>query len=242
MDALPVNAFDLVVLGVLALSGVLAFFRGFVHEVLAIAAWVGAALAALYGLPHLRPIAREHIPVSWAADLAAGAALFLVVLLVLSLLTRAVSKRVQNSALGALDRSLGFLFGLARGAVAVALAFLVIAWLWPEAEDRPTWIADARSAPLAENGARMLSSLLPEGLSDDADRARAAARDAEAQTRQAIELKQTLDRLAQPQAAPAQPAPTQPAAVPSVTAPGDQGYAPASRQDLDRLIDSQINR
>lgn len=241
MDSLPVNAFDLVVVAVLVISGIIAFFRGFVHEVLAIGAWVGAALATLYGLPHLRPVAREYIPLTWAADLAAGAAIFLIVLMVLALMTRALSRRVQNSALGALDRSLGFLFGLARGALVVAVGFLVVAWLWPDPDDRPAWMAEARSLPLVEDGARVVGSLMPETWHSEAERARTAARETEDSARQAIELKQTLDRLAQPQpAAPSTPAET-PQTAP-VAAPSDSGYGAAPRQDLDRLIESQINR
>jgi membrane protein required for colicin V production len=241
MDSLPVNAFDLVVIAVLLISAVIAFFRGFVHEILAIAAWAGAALAALYGLPYLQPVAREHIPLTWAADAAAAAAIFLVVLLVLALITRSLSQRVQSSSLGALDRSLGFVFGLGRGAFVVAVGFVVLAWLWPEPDDRPGWIQEARSLPLVESGATLVRSLIPESLDTQAEGARTAARDAEEKARQAIELKNTYDRLTQPATqAPTSasqgtaPAPAQPEKEP--------GYDPAPRQDLNRLIESQISR
>lgn len=234
MDALPVNAFDLVVIAVLLISAAIAFFRGFVHEVLAVAAWAGAALAALYGLPYLQPVAREHIPLTWAADAAAAAGIFLVVLLILALVTRALSQRVQNSALGALDRSLGFVFGLARGALIVAVAFLVLAWLWPEPDERPGWIREARSLPLVEDGAAMVRTLIPESLDGEAERARTAARDAEEKARQAIELKNTYDRLTQP--APA------PSASPATAPQREPGYDAAPLQDMNRLIESQTNR
>lgn len=243
MDSLPVNAFDLVVIVVLLVSAVVAFFRGFVHEVLAIAAWAGAALAALYGLPYLQPIAREHIPLTWAADAVAASAIFLVVLLILAIITRGVSKRVQNSTLGALDRSLGFLFGLARGAFVVAVGFVVLAWIWPQADDRPAWIQEARSLPLVEQGATMVRALVPESLDAEAERTRTAAREAEEQARQALELKKTYDRLTQPStttAAPPASAPTPaPAAAPTQR---ESGYDQAPRQDMNRLIESQINR
>ena len=53
------------------------------------------------------------------ADIAAGVAIFLVVLVALSLVTRMLSKRVKDSSLGPLDSSLGLLFGFARGAAAL---------------------------------------------------------------------------------------------------------------------------
>ncbi|MGC2855668.1 CvpA family protein [Novispirillum sp. DQ9] len=245
MDSMPVNAFDLVVIVVLLVSAVVAFFRGFVHEVLAIAAWAGAALAALHGLPYLQPIAREHIPLTWAADAVAAAAIFLVVLLILAIITRAVSKRVQSSTLGALDRSLGFLFGLARGAFVVAIGFVVLSWVWPEADDRPAWIQQARSLPLVEQGAAMVSALIPESLDAEAERTRTAAREAEEQARQALELKKTYDRLTQPATTPQPPpaaAPTAPAPPAGAPTQRESGYDTAPRQDMNRLIESQINR
>ncbi len=48
LDTLPVNVTDLVVVGVLLLSALLAFFRGSVLELLSIAAWAGAAAATYY--------------------------------------------------------------------------------------------------------------------------------------------------------------------------------------------------
>src|SRR3546814_1784911 len=55
MDSLPINLADLIVIVVLLVSGVFAFVRGFVHEVLAIASWVGAAFVTLYAYPLVQP-------------------------------------------------------------------------------------------------------------------------------------------------------------------------------------------
>lgn len=231
MDSVPVNAFDLVIIAVLLISGVIAFFRGFVHEVLAIAAWAGAALAALYGLPHVRPVAREYIPLTWAADLAAGSALFLGVLLVLALITRALSRRVQNSALGALDRSLGFLFGLVRGAFVVAVAFVVVTWIWPEPDDRPRWIAEARGLPLVEDGAELVRSLIPESMEEDAERVRTSVREAEDLNRQVRDAQPLFERMTQPRTAD-----------PSDGSAPETGYEAEQREELNRLMQSQTNQ
>ena len=58
MSNLPLNVVDLGVLGGILISALLAFSRGLVREVLSIGAWVVAALATIYGLPHLRDITR----------------------------------------------------------------------------------------------------------------------------------------------------------------------------------------
>ena len=163
MDALPLNAADLMVVAVVLISGVFAFVRGLVHELLALGAWIGAGIATYYGIDHAIPFARSLTEVQPIADVGAGAALFLAVLIVLSILTRILVKQIRQSSLGALDRSLGLLFGLARGALIVAITWLAAAWAYQE-EPFPDWVTEARSLPLVQQGARTLYDVLPEGF------------------------------------------------------------------------------
>lgn len=218
MDSLPsITVIDAAVAGVLLLSALLAFARGFVHEVLAVAGWVGAIFAAIYGFPHLQPYARDIIPMKTAADLTAGAIVFLVTLVVLSLLTTAVSKRVQDSALNALDRSLGFLFGLARGAVILCLIYIGIEVLLPK-KDHPDWLTEARTLPLIEEGAGWLRTLLPESMGGRTDSGAAG---------RIMETGRTLENLLSPE----------PRATPPKDGDGGTtGYSDAQRKALDRLL------
>ena len=78
MDSLPINLTDIIVLTVIVLSAAFAFVRGFVHEMLAIGSWAGAALATLYGFPYAQPIARQYIPSPLIADMVAGIAIIVV--------------------------------------------------------------------------------------------------------------------------------------------------------------------
>lgn len=175
------NALDIAVIGVLLVSGLFALMRGFVHEVLSVTAWIGAAAAALYGLPLARPIAQQHIEKAWMADVAAGAALFLVTLVVLSLITHFIAKRVRDSALNSLDRSLGFVFGVARGAVLVVLAYILADWLLEPGQE-PQWMLQAKTRPMMAQGAEVLQRALPaefSRLEADAKGAAAAAGNAE---------------------------------------------------------------
>lgn len=225
MDALPINVLDLIVLVVLLLSAVLAFFRGFVHETLGIAAWVGAGLAALYGLPVIQAEVRKLIPVTWAADAAAAVAIFLVTLLVLSILTRAIARKVQDSSLGSVDRSLGVLFGLARGAFLVGLAYIVLAWLIPPV-DHPAWIREARGLPLIRDTAGLIRAAVPQelGLAETADEGKKTAEDA-------IELKRNLDSLIQPKVRQDQPAVAVPAPAPAPEPAPAPAPAPAPQPE-----------
>jgi len=224
MGDVPFTIADLIVVGVLLLSAILAFARGFVHEVLSMGAWIGAAVAVIFGLPYARPLAREFISLPLLADVAAGGVLFLVALLALSLLTRSISRRVQDSALNAVDRSLGFLFGLARGALLVCIAYIPLAWLMTPGE-QPSWLADARSKPLVERGAFVLQALV-----DPAKPSSTQVKDATTErARKALETERMVRDIMSPDPKAPQPE----------GKPQQQGYGTGERRDLERLIDSE---
>ncbi len=174
METSPVNVTDVVIVLVIVVSGLFAFFRGIAHELLAVISWIGAALATLYGFPYAQPWTRKLITVPLMADMAAGVAIFLIVLIVLSILTRIVSNRIRASALGPLDRSLGLVFGFLRGAVLICIGWLMFAWLLPR-EDHPEWVTEAKALPLVERGSQMLVAFLPERLRGEAGAARGEA-------------------------------------------------------------------
>ncbi len=114
------------------ISGILAYSRGFMREILAIVAWVAAAVAGYYFAPQLAPLTAE-VPIigEFLQDscglrtIVAAAVIFVGALLVLSILTPLFSGAVQRSALGGIDQALGFLFGVARGLVLVAIALVI---------------------------------------------------------------------------------------------------------------------
>jgi membrane protein required for colicin V production len=123
---------DGVVALVVVISALLAYGRGLVRELMAIVGWVVAAILGFMFAPQVEPMMRE-IPMvgEFLADscelsiIAAFAAVFAVALIVVSLFTPLFSSVVQRSALGGIDQGLGFLFGVARGVLLVAIAFFV---------------------------------------------------------------------------------------------------------------------
>ena len=123
---------DGVVAGVIVLSAILAYSRGFVREGLAIVGWGAAAVVAYMFAEPARPLVAQ-IPVldkfigdsCELATIAGFAGVFALALVVFSLLTPLFASMVQRSALGGIDQGLGFLFGVARGAVLVAVALLI---------------------------------------------------------------------------------------------------------------------
>jgi membrane protein required for colicin V production len=117
---------------VIVVSAILAYSRGFVREAMSIAGWVVAAILAFIFAPKVEPLIRE-IPVinDFLGDscelsiIGAFAAVFALSLIVVSIFTPLFSSAVQRSALGGLDQGLGFLFGVARGLLLVAIALVV---------------------------------------------------------------------------------------------------------------------
>jgi membrane protein required for colicin V production len=159
-----INALDIGIGVLLLISAGLAYARGLVQEVLSVAGWIGATFATVYGFPYLKPFARQLTDLDIVADFGAGIVIFVVALVLLSLFTRRISKMVKDSSLNAVDRSLGFLFGLARGALIVVVAYIGLGMVYPE-DDQPKWIHQARSMELIAPGATWLATLIPENLS-----------------------------------------------------------------------------
>ena len=117
---------------IIVLSSLLAYSRGFVREAMAILGWVIAAVVAFIFAPQVEPMVKEAPVVgdflSGSCELAlivAFGAVFAVALIIVSFITPLFSSAVRRSALGGIDQGLGFLFGVARGIVLVAIAFFI---------------------------------------------------------------------------------------------------------------------
>ncbi|WP_199091605.1 CvpA family protein [Bosea sp. ASV33] len=167
---MPVTILDLVVIGVVLISALLAAVRGFTREVLAIASWIAAAAVAWLFHPQLVPFIQQYIPASSAqgtiALVASIAALFLGTLIVVSLITARISDFVLDSRIGALDRTLGFVFGAARGLLLAVIGYLFFAAL-VGSEKMPVWAKDAKAKPMLEETGRSLISMLPQDVNAD---------------------------------------------------------------------------
>ena len=154
---------DLGVIAVVFLSALLAMLRGFTREVLAIASWAAAAVSAYVFHPMLLPYVKPYIAKDQLALAAAAGAVFFVTLVVVSIITVKVSDMILDSKIGALDRSLGFLFGAGRGYLLCAIAFVFFAWLVPE-KSYPAWVQNSKTRSWLEATGTSLQAMLPENL------------------------------------------------------------------------------
>lgn len=225
MENLSVTATDIVIVLVLMLSAFLAYFRGFAREVLSLGTWFGAGLAAYFGFRHVSPYARDLISSGAVADITTGVGLFLGALVLLTFVNHALSKRVKDSALSAVDRILGFLFGAARGALIVCVAYIAATWFWVE-KDLPTFVTDARALPVVRDGAGLIIRWLPEDVQKNIQQ---ATKDAAKKSEQVIQAEQLLRNLNEKSGSAGDSTKNSPKAPPSA-------YTGKERRELQRLI------
>lgn len=163
---------DIAVLVIVFLSAILAMVRGFSREVLSVGSWAAAAVAALlvarWKDDPFTPIVRNYVESDTIAMIVTIAIVFLVVLIVVSIITMKISDFIIDSSIGALDRTLGFMFGAARGVLLFVVAIGMFNWLVP-LEQHPGWIKNAKSKPFLDETAASLIELLPTDIEEFVD-------------------------------------------------------------------------
>ncbi|MCO5062999.1 MAG: CvpA family protein [Rhizobiaceae bacterium] len=157
---MPITLLDGIVVGFTLVSAMLAMVRGFSREVLSIASWAAAAAAAYFFYKPVIPYVQPYIDNEQLAMIAAAGIVFLVALIIVTLITMKIADFIIDSRIGALDRTLGFLYGAARGVLVVAVALLFFNWL--VGTNPPAWVANAKSRPLLDSVGAWIEGLMPD--------------------------------------------------------------------------------
>lgn len=171
---------DLIVIALLLISAGIAFFRGFIREVLTIIGVAGGLLAAYYGGPHLIPLMSswlgivegEEIPKLFdlipynliAAALAYGS-IFILVVIILSIISHMLAGWARAVGLGAVDRTFGVIFGIARGIFILALIYLPVSMIVPE-ETMAKWFEGSKTHVYIEATSKWMKKFVPEDMTD----------------------------------------------------------------------------
>ena len=166
----PLSYLDIALIGIAALSGLLAMYRGLTRELLSILSWIAGAAATGYFVYSSRPDGKLHQQVlalgkqfnapAIVAQIALGALIFLVVLTVIHLVTTRISDSILDSNVGMIDRMLGFVFGAVRGFVLVLIPFMFYQEFVPKKEEQFVWVKDSKSLGMLERSARSLKPVL----------------------------------------------------------------------------------
>ncbi|CAH0340196.1 CvpA family protein [Rhizobium sp. CECT 9324] len=157
---MPITIFDGIVIGVVLFSAVLAMVRGFSREVLSIASWAGSVAAAYYLYPLLVPYVKNYTSDDRIAIAGSAGIIFLIALIVISFITSRIADFIIDSRIGALDRTLGFLFGAARGILLLVVAVAFWNWLI-DVKQRPDWVNNSKSKPFLDALVLKLEAVLP---------------------------------------------------------------------------------
>ncbi len=180
---MPITIFDGIVIAVVLFSAVLAMVRGFSREILSIASWVGSVAAAYYLYPLLLPYARNYTDDDKIAIAGSAGLVFLVALIIISFITSRIADFIIDSRIGALDRTLGFLFGAARGLLLLVVAVAFWNWL-VDVKTQPQWVTQAKSKPFLDGLVGKLEAVLPDDIEPQI-RARILGKQPEAASEQA---------------------------------------------------------
>ena len=165
MGQLSITAIDVLVVIVIVISAGYAFYRGLVHETFAILEWVASGYAALRFTPVFQPMLRDYISPLWLEWVVVFLGTFLIVFIPLSIISHRLSQVMKKSALGPMDRALGFVFGVGRGVVIVGLSYLAFSAFVP-AKNHPDTLTKARLYPLILSTSEVLRSLSPPSEED----------------------------------------------------------------------------
>ncbi len=166
----PLTFLDAILLGIALISGMLAMYRGLTREVLSILSWALAAGAAVvFGLFY-RHIAND-LAISLGIDKTIALALclillFLVILIVVHFITSKFSDTVLDSRVGALDRTLGFIFGLGRGFILVVILYFFGSFLEPKVENHPKWVTESLSLPYIVDTGNFITNVMKKVMPD----------------------------------------------------------------------------
>lgn len=160
-----INGLDLVIVCVVAISGLFAFCRGFLSEMLGIGSWIVAGTGGVYLLPYVSPLTEKFIRNGTLANIAAGVLSSLILLVVLTLVCSFLTGKIRQSALNRLDRFLGLIFGFLRGFIILMLMYFILFVLSPKTlEDLGR---DSKLYPFLDDVCLRVKEHMPESLFDN---------------------------------------------------------------------------
>jgi membrane protein required for colicin V production len=220
---------DLGLIVIILVSALLSMVRGFTREVLAIGSWAAAAAAAYFFYPNLVPYVSPYIHKEPLPAVISAAVIFFVALIIVSILTVRISDAILDSKVGALDRSLGFLFGAARGFLLGVVAFAIFNWLVAE-KQQPEWVKEAKTRPILMETADRVIAMLPDDAEHTIEGWWKKTKTTAAPAEEAPD-----DSLAAPPA-DTSPPPPPPKKADIAPAPPAGDMAPTDKQKLDAIL------
>jgi len=231
------NGFDIVAILIVLASALLAMARGFVREVLSIAALIAGALGVLWAFPVFQDGVRTAIEPGWLADLTTAAGIFLAIYVAVTLVTIQIHKAVHSvGPIGFLDRSAGFAFGLVRGFAILGMAVILLRAAAPS-DLVPKWLTESRMFPVVSLSADALTVFAPKARDKAGELASEASKAGSAEAERRASSAREKDGSGSGVVTSASSA-----TEPKSGANGQKGYGEEDRDNLDRLIGNQAEK
>ena len=160
MDILTIDPTDLVILIIIFCFGLFSLFRGFIKELFSIIGWIFAIILATSYTPFVLSKIQVMLPSISLSPLIAGVLIALIVYILFRILGGLFQKKLGKANVSAINRSLGFLLGVAKGFALVCITIFITKTFLNEAE-YPKWLRTSKSLPLIESMTMFAASKLP---------------------------------------------------------------------------------
>ena len=182
---------DITLVITVTISVLFALYRGLVRELLGIASWLLAGFAALYSYKPLQPLMNKMIDNEVTAGIVGSLIVALIVLVIMTIINAWIAKRLRQSALSGLDRTLGFAFGVARAGLLAAICYLGCSMFMPEKKINEIEEQNI-SIPYIQTMAGWLEYVIPDNIKDDINAYESEKLNRKETKKIGVELKKTV--------------------------------------------------
>ena len=157
----PFSSFDIIYIIITVLSLIKCYKKGFVLSLLSASKWLLAYVVTLFLFPKAKPFVEDIIDNEYVLDIALGICLFIVVIFVILLINKGISKAVTYTGIGGLDKIFGFFFGFIRGYIISVCIFATIDIIY-NSDKWPIDLDKSFTFHLVEKGSNYLIKEFPD--------------------------------------------------------------------------------
>ena len=155
-----VPSFDIIYIVITTLSLIKCYKKGFVLSLLSASKWLLAYVITLFLFPKTKPYVEDIIDNEYVLDIALGVCLFVIIVFIILLINKGISKAVTYTGIGGLDKIFGFFFGFIRGYIISVCIFATVDIIY-NSDKWPIDMDSSLSFQLVEKGSNYLIREFP---------------------------------------------------------------------------------
>ena len=156
-----VSLFDAFYITITVLSLIKCYKKGFVLSLLSASKWLLAYVVTLFLFPKTKPYVEDIIDNEYVLDISLGLCLFIIVIFIILLVNKGISRALTYTGIGGLDKIFGFFFGFIRGYVISVCIFATIDIIY-NSDKWPIDLDNSYSFELVEKGSNYLINEFPD--------------------------------------------------------------------------------